>query len=47
MRMDFYEVDGKPYFGEYTFFNGGGFEVFKPDEWEMKMGSWIDLPKQE
>ena len=46
VRMDFYEVDGKPYFGEYTFFNGGGFEVFKPDEWEMKMGSWINLPKQ-
>ena len=45
IRMDFYQVGGKPYFGEFTFFNGGGFEVFKPDEWEQKMGSWITLPK--
>ena len=45
VRMDFYEIDGKPYFGEYTFFNGGGFEPFKPDEWETRLGSWIELPK--
>lgn len=43
VRMDFYEIDGKPYFGEYTFFNGGGFELFQPEEWEKKLGSWIDL----
>ena len=46
VRMDFYEIDGRPYFGEYTFFNGGGFEPFKPDEWEMKLGSWIELPQK-
>ena len=46
VRMDFYEIDGKPYFGEFTFFNGGGFEVFKPEEWELRMGSWVNLPIQ-
>lgn len=45
VRMDFYEIDGKVYFGEYTFFSGGGFELFKPEEWEQKMGDWIDLSK--
>ena len=43
VRMDFYEIDGKPYFGEYTFFSGGGFELFEPEEWEQKLGSWIEL----
>lgn len=43
VRLDFYEIDGKVYFGEFTFFSGGGFELFKPDEWEQKLGSWIDL----
>ena len=43
VRMDLYEIDGRPYFGEYTFFNGGGFELFKPDEWERRLGDWIEL----
>lgn len=43
VRMDFYEIDGKPYFGEYTFFSGGGYELFHPDEWERRLGDWIDL----
>ena len=43
VRVDFYEIDGKVFFGEYTFFSGGGFEKFHPDEWEKKLGSWIEL----
>ena len=43
VRMDFYEINGKIYFGEYTFFHGGGFYPFHPDEWEKKLGDWIDL----
>ena len=43
VRMDFYEIDGKVYFGEYTFFSGGGFEIFEPYEWEIKIGDWIKL----
>lgn len=44
VRVDFYEVNGKVYFGELTFFPGSGFEEFTPrsaDEW---LGSWITLP---
>ncbi len=43
VRIDLYEIKGKIYFGEFTFFHGGGFWLFKPDEWEKKLGDWIDL----
>ena len=43
VRMDFYEIDGKIYFGEYTFFSGGGFELFHPDEVERKLGNLIEI----
>ena len=45
VRIDLYEIDGKVYFGEYTFFDGGGFQWLQPDRWEYKMGSWLQLPK--
>lgn len=43
VRIDLYEINGKVYFGEYTFFSGGGFELFQPEEWERQLGDWIDL----
>lgn len=43
VRMDFYEVDGQLYFGEYTFFTGGGFYLFKPDSYEQYLGSLINV----
>ena len=43
VRIDLYELNGKLYFGEYTFFHGGGFQLFHPGEWEQRMGDWIDL----
>ena len=43
VRIDLYQLNGKIYFGEYTFFPGGGFELFKPDKWENKLGNWIKL----
>ena len=43
VRIDLYELNGKIYFGEYTFFHGGGFQLFKPEEWERRLGDWIDL----
>lgn len=45
VRVDFYQVADKIYFGELTFFHAGGFEYFKPEEWDYKIGSWIDLSK--
>ena len=42
-RIDFYEINGKVYFGEITFYPGSGMEEFEPEEWDEKLGSWIDL----
>lgn len=46
LRVDFYEVDGKVYFGELTFFHAGGFGNFKPEQWRVIMGNWIQLPEK-
>lgn len=43
VRVDLYDFNGKIYFGEYTFFHGGGFCLFYPLEWERKLGDWIEL----
>lgn len=43
VRVDFYEVKDKIYFGEMTFYPGSGFEEFEPVEWDLRLGSWIDI----
>ena len=43
VRMDWYEINGKLYFGEYTFYPGNGLEEFSPEEWDRKLGNMIDL----
>lgn len=43
VRIDLYQVNGKIYFGEYTFYHFGGTVPFEPTEWDEKFGSWIDL----
>ena len=45
VRADFYEINGKTYFGELTFFPGSGFEEFSPSEWDKTLGEWIKLPR--
>lgn len=44
VRVDFYEVNGKLYFGELTFYTGSGFSPYKPEYWDRLFGSWIKLP---
>lgn len=44
-RIDLYEVDGKVYFGEITFFHWSGFKPFEPVEWDYRFGEWIKLPE--
>lgn len=44
VRVDLYSVDGKVYFGEYTFFDSSGFERFTPQEWDGIFGEWLTLP---
>ena len=43
VRIDFYESNEQVYFGEITFFHQGGFAKFTPEEWDRKLGDWIDL----
>lgn len=43
-RVDLYNVDGAVYFGEITFYHGGGCNKIEPEEWDYRMGSWIHLP---
>lgn len=43
VRVDFYEIKGKVYFGEMTFFPGGGMEEFEPPEWDNILGEKIAL----
>ena len=42
-RIDFYEINGKIYFGEITFFPGNGMEEFSPESWDYQLGGWIKL----
>lgn len=44
-RVDFYECDGKVYFGELTFYDGGGCNNTQPHEWDLQIGEWIDLER--
>lgn len=44
VRVDLYEVEGRVYFGEMTFFHWSGLMPFEPNEWDEKFGSWISLP---
>lgn len=46
LRVDFYEVNGSVYVGELTFFDGSGFDVIAPKEWDERMGSWVKLPER-
>jgi len=46
VRVDFYEVNGKVYFGELTFFHFSGTVPFEPEKWDFEFGSWILLPKE-
>ncbi|MGB5824669.1 MAG: ATP-grasp fold amidoligase family protein [Proteocatella sp.] len=43
VRVDLYEIDGKIYFGELTFFPGNGLEEFAPEEYDGIIGDYLDL----
>ncbi len=43
VRIDLYEINGKVYFGEFTFFHAGGFWPMTPEKWERYFGDLIDL----
>lgn len=43
VRVDFFEIGGKVYFGEFTFYDDGGFWPKEPEKWEYKMGDMIEI----
>lgn len=45
VRVDWYEINGKLYFGELTFFTCSGFIPFEDEKWDYKLGELIDLTK--
>lgn len=45
LRVDFYQVDKKVYFGELTFSHWSGLVPFDPEEWDYTFGEWITLPR--
>lgn len=46
VRVDFYDVAGRIFFGEYTFSPAGGMTPYEPKGWDEKIGSWIILPNK-
>lgn len=44
VRIDLYSVNGEVYFGEYTFFDGSGFERYYPEKWDYTFGEWLKIP---
>ena len=44
LRVDFYEVNGKVYFGELTLFSSSGFSQFSPQRYDQILGDKIILP---
>ena len=45
IRVDFYEVNGRVYFSEITFYSTSGFGQFSSDEWDERWGSHIPIEK--
>ena len=43
LRVDFYNVQGRIYFGELTFSPASGMGKFIPEEWDAILGSWLQL----
>jgi|GEM_PF-69088 len=45
LRVDLYVEDGQIYFGEFTFYTGGGFIEFYPRKMDLILGQQLTLPE--
>ena len=45
VRVDFYNQNGKIYFGEMTLYPSSGIGPFTDEKWDLKLGEWISLPR--
>lgn len=43
VRIDFYEVDKKLFFGEITLYPNSGYEKFSPEKYNNLLGKWIEI----
>lgn len=43
VRIDFYDIEGKLYVGEMTFYSGGGFTKVIPQNWDNILGEQLDI----
>lgn len=43
VRIDWYDVDGKLYFGEVTFHQDSGLRPFEPKKWDLILGNELNL----
>ena len=46
VRVDFYIIEGKIYFGELTFYHASGYAPLRPASWNNTLGSYICLPSK-
>jgi|SRR5690625_2896849 len=44
VRVDLYNINGKVYFGEMTFYHASGYVEFEPDEFDFILGNQFELP---
>ena len=43
VRVDLFNIEGRIYFGELTFYDGSGFMTFTPDSFDVEMGDCFDV----
>lgn len=43
IRVDLYVINNQIKFSEFTFYSDAGINVFEPESWDKKLGSWINL----
>lgn len=43
VRVDFYEINQRVYFGELTFYHWSGFVPFEPEEWDYNFGKLVKI----
>lgn len=47
VRVDLYNINGRIYFGELTFYDTSGYETFDPDMFDFLLGKEFELPVSE
>ncbi len=46
VRVDWFEIGGKLYFAELTFYPSAGYTPIEPEEWDIKIGGMLKLPSR-